>query len=187
MADNDSYFTYLSQRSRLGLFYRTRVLYPRIAPYLLGRTLDVGCGIGDMLRFHPGTIGVDINPMNIAYCRQDGLDAVVMAPDVLPFEPQAFDSVVLDNVLEHIANPAPLLAEVHRVLRPGGVFVVGVPGQRGYASDDDHKVFYNERMLIQCVTATGFIAVKCLHTPLRSTLLDRKMRQYCLYGVFTAA
>ena len=187
MAENDSYFAYLSQRSRLGLFYRTRVLYPRIAPYLSGQTLDIGCGIGDMLRFRPGTIGVDINPMNVAFCQKNGLDAIVMAPDVLPFEPAAFDSAILDNVLEHIADPMPLLTEVRRILRPKGVFVVGVPGQRGYASDDDHKVFYDEQKLVQCLAAAGFTMVKCLHTPLRSAVLDRKMRQYCLYGVFVAS
>jgi SAM-dependent methyltransferase len=187
MADNEDYNAYLMRRSSLGLFYRTRVLYPRIAPYLKGRTLDIGCGIGDMLRFRPGTIGVDINPRNVDYCRQLGFEARVMIPDELPFATGSFDSAILDNVLEHIVDPAPLLAEVRRVLRPGGSFVVGVPGQRGYASDDDHKVFYDEAGLKARLVVAGFTPGRVHHIPLRSAWLDRKMRQYCVYGVFSNA
>jgi SAM-dependent methyltransferase len=67
-----------------------------------------------------------------------------MTPDVLPFADASFDSVLLDNVLEHIEAPTLLLGEVRRVLVPGGRFLVGVPGQRGWESDPDHKVMYDE-------------------------------------------
>lgn len=107
-----------------------------------------------------------------------------MQPDVLPFGDASFDSVILDNVLEHIVNPKALLGEVHRVLRSSGNFVVGVPGTRGYASDDDHKVFYDEAGLIACMTGAGLSTKRVHHTPVRSNWLDHNMRQYCLYGVF---
>ena len=186
MADDDTYNEYLLRRSRLGLMYRTGVLYPRVAPYLKGRTLDIGCGIGDMLKFSPGTIGVDINPRNVDHCRRQGFEAHVMAPDELFFADNSFDSAILDNVLEHVADPAPLLAEVRRVLRSGGNFVVGVPGRRGYACDDDHKVFYDEQALQSCLVGAGFTTQRVHHVPLKSEWLDRKMRQYCIYGVFAA-
>lgn len=184
-ADHEDYNTYLLRRSRLGLVYRIHVLYPRIALYLTGRTLDVGCGIGDMLRFRPGTVGVDINPRNVAYCRQHGFEAHVMTPDILPFAAHSFDSLILENVLEHIAQPAPLLADIRRVLRPAGAFVVGVPGHRGYTSDEDHKVFYDETSLKAAMGSAGFATRRIHHTPLRSHWLDRNMRQYCVYGVFS--
>lgn len=186
MVANEDYNAYLLQRSSLGLIYRTYVLYPRIAPYLKGRTLDVGCGIGDMLRFRAGTIGVDINPRNVAYCQKQGLEAHVMGPDVLPFPAHSFESLILDNVLEHIADPGPLLAEIHRVLQPGGTFVVGVPGIRGYASDADHKVFYDEASLMATVAGSGFALRETRHTPMRSRWLDKNMRQYCVYEIFSS-
>jgi SAM-dependent methyltransferase len=185
MADDIDYNAYLLKRSRLGLFYRNNVLYPSISRHLTGRTLDIGCGIGDMLRFRPGTIGVDINPNNVEHCLGQGLAAQVMLPDVLPFEAGSFDSAILDNVLEHIAEPGPLLAEIKRVMRRNGTFVVGVPGRRGYACDDDHKIFYDEAGLQARVTAAGFAVKDVVHTPLRSSWLDRNMRQYCVYGVFS--
>lgn len=187
MTDHDQYFRYLLKRSTLGHLYRSRVLYPRLARRLCGRTLDIGCGIGDMLAFRPQTTGVDVNEHTVRYCRERGLDAYLMTPDVLPFADASFDSVLLDNVLEHIEAPTLLLGEVRRVLVPGGRFLVGVPGQRGWESDSDHKVMYDEASLRQTVAGAGFQEVETFHTPVgRSSLLSRKLRQYCLYGLFEA-
>lgn len=181
---NSAYFAYLKQRSIAGYLYRRFWLYPALKRCLRGRALDIGCGIGDMLRSRADTVGVDINPETVAYCQSLGLDARLMTPDVLPFADGEFDSVVLDNVLEHLEQPAPLLAEIHRVLRPGGVVVVGVPGQRGYASDPDHKVFYGEAALVEVMAAARLIKQRVLHMPLRSTWLEQRISQYCVYGVF---
>lgn len=184
MADDDGYHDYLLKRSRLGLLYRTNILYPRIAPYLVGRTLDIGCGIGDMLGFRPGTIGVDINPNNVAYCQRNGYEAHLMEQDRLPFPDASFDSAILDNVLEHIAEPGPLLGEIYRILPADGTLIIGVPGELGYASDDDHKIFYDEHALVTCLAAAGYRTETIIHTPVKSALLNRRMRQYCVYGVF---
>jgi SAM-dependent methyltransferase len=179
----DDYFQYLQRRSFRGALYRRLVLFPRLGARLRGRTLDLGCGLGDFLRFRPGTIGVDVNPRTVAYCREQGLEAYPIEPDHLCFEPASFDSVLLDNVLEHIEAPAPLLAEIARVLRPGGVLLVGVPGIAGHAADPDHKVCYDETRLRQRLEASGFTVDEVFFTPLwRSSWLSRVMRQYCLYA-----
>ncbi len=141
MTGAEQYYRYLRQRSRLGLFYRRFWLYPHLNRHLSGHALDVGCGIGDFLSYRKGTVGVDINPSTVEWCRSHGLDAQLMATDVLHFDDNIFDSAVLDNVLEHLSAPMPLLREIHRVLRPDGTLVVGVPGKRGYATDPDHKIF----------------------------------------------
>src|SRR5437899_2599813 len=103
MTSDDHYFEYLQTRSALALSYRRWWLYPRLARRLEGLTLDIGCGIGDMLAFRPNTVGVDVNIRLVEHCRSLGFDACLMQPDVLPFEDGHFDSVLLDNVLEHIA------------------------------------------------------------------------------------
>jgi SAM-dependent methyltransferase len=179
-----SYFAYLRKRSRTGYLYRRFWLYPALKRQLSGRVLDVGCGIGDFLASTPGSTGVDINPFSVHWCRKRGLNADVMEEGKIPFPDRSFESAVLDNVLEHIEDPRPLLAEVHRILRPSGIFVVGVPGPRGFAADPDHKIFYDETTLTNVVTRAGFVLLKVHHLPLRSSWLRRRLRQYCLYGVF---
>lgn len=184
MTVNEQYFEYLRQRSRLGLWYRRHWLYPRLCRHVAGHALDVGCGIGDFLSYRPDTIGVDVNPSTVEWCRRQGLDAHLMMPDRLPFDNEAFDSVVLDNVLEHLSAPEPLLEEIHRVLRPCGTLVVGIPGKCGYASDPDHKVFYDAATLASTMATARFDLRQLFHMPFRLKWLNARMRQYCVYGVF---
>ena len=187
MTKHDEYYNYLMNRSFLGRVYRHYWLYPRISSYLEGHALDVGCGIGDMLSHRANTSGVDVNPRNVDHCRSLGFDAYVMQPDILPFESAVFDSALLDNVLEHISTPEPLLCEIKRVLRPKGSLVVGVPGVCGWHSDSDHKVSYDESTLKQCLSDQGFTHITTFYAPLwRSSWLSRKLRQYCIYGVFVS-
>lgn len=185
MTNHDQYFNYLRGRTRLGVVYRKFVLYPRVVRRLKGRLLDVGCGIGDMLSFRHDSVGVDVNERTVAYCVSQGLDARTMEPDVLPFAAGEFDSVLLDNVLEHIEAPAPLLRECWRVLRPGGRLLLGVPGVCGWNSDPDHKVRYDDRTLVAVGEGNGFRHIETFCTPLwRSEWLDRRVRQYCIYAAF---
>jgi SAM-dependent methyltransferase len=180
------YFTYLMNRSWAGDLYRRFFLYPRLARRLPGLTLDLGCGIGDFLSFRQRTIGVDVNPHAVAYCRKRGLDVRSMSPDVLPMDDACFDSILLDNVLEHIAEPGPILAEIRRTLKPGGRLLVGVPGWRGWEFDPDHKVFYDEPLLEKTLAARGFTAIETFYSPFcRSAWLSRGLRQYCLFMLFT--
>jgi len=184
MTDDKQYYHYLRQRSTLGLLYRRYWLYPRLSRHMHGQVLDVGCGIGDFLIHRPGTVGVDINPANVEWCRHQGLDSHLMALDILPFSDSNFDNAILDNVLEHLVLPTLLLREIHRVLRPNGTLVVGVPGLRGYATDPDHKVFYDEALLVSTLASAGFGVQQVSHMPCRSDWLNSRMRQYCIYGVF---
>ncbi len=185
MTDDQLYFEYLKTRSHLGSMYRRLCLYPRISKRLRGRALDIGCGIGDMLAHRPDTLGVDINPRTVEYCRSLGLPASQMAVDHVPHADQDFDSVLLDNVLEHITDPNTILGEVHRVLRPSGRLVVGVPGRKGWDSDPDHKVFYDEATLRATIEVKGFTWEETFFTPMwESEWLGRVIRSYCVYGVF---
>lgn len=187
MADHDEYFEYLNRRSRLGAFYRGHWLYPRLSRRLVGNVLDIGCGIGDMLVFRPGAVGVDINPRTVGLCRVRGATASLMVADKLPFDDAHFDSALMDNVLEHIEDPASILAEANRVLRAGGRLLVGVPGSKGWSHDPDHKVRYDASLLVRTVTAAGFVHVETFHTPLwKSDWLDRNIKQYCIYSLFTS-
>ena len=185
-SEHQQYFNYLMRRSRLGRWYRNYLLYPALCRQVRGRVLDVGCGIGDMLRYRENTVGVDINQSTVEFCKQQGLNARLMTPDELPFGDAEFDGVMLDNVLEHLVAPLPLLVEIHRVLRPGGKFVVGVPGRRGYESDPDHKVFYDEENLIKVIESARFAWSRTMRMPLPIKSLGNKLRSYCIYGVFVA-
>jgi SAM-dependent methyltransferase len=183
---NQMYFDYLMKRSLLGCLYRRFVLYSRLNFHLRGKVLDIGCGIGDMLSCRKNTVGLDVNPLNVAFCKKLKLNAYVMKPNIIPFDDKSFDSVLLDNVLEHIESPSLLFKEIRRVLKPDGSLLIGVPGIKGFHSDSDHKVFYDERKLQALAKKNNFNVSYFFYTPLiKSKLLSLHMRQYCIYSLWT--
>jgi SAM-dependent methyltransferase len=183
MKEYNDYFSYLRKRSTLGYFYRKFWLYPFICSHVHGRVLDVGCGIGDMLSYRPESVGVDINPATVKFCQGRGLNAFLMEKDRLPFSNEVFDSIILDNVLEHIEKPLPLLAEIKRVLKKNGILIIGVPGRKGYKSDPDHKIFYDEKMLENVSLKSRFTLEKFFYLPVKLKVLDGVMKQFCIYAL----
>ena len=183
-SDYKDYYNFLSKRSRLALYYRRFYLYPFLSRFLSGRVMDVGCGIGDFLKFYKQSVGVDINPRNIDYCKKRGLSMYLVKDGRYPFENGSFDGAIIDNVLEHLDDPLPTLKEIHRVLVPYGTLIVGVPGRKGHDSAPDHKKFYSVETLVNVLYGANFRVKKILHMPFRSKWLDKNARQYCIYGIF---
>ena len=184
----ENYHHYQKKISFSGNIYRKYYLYPRIRFHLLpGTLLDIGCGLGDFIALGntKNNFGVEVNPLNVQYAKNRGLNVSLIEPSgLLPFEDSTFNNIVLDNVLEHIHDPTILLNEIKRVLKPGGRVIVGVPGEKGFAYDDDHKMFYDQSSLTSVMTKHGFKFFKIFFTPLPVMSWSKTMRQFCLYGVF---
>jgi ubiquinone/menaquinone biosynthesis C-methylase UbiE len=90
-----------------------------------GRTLDVGCGTGRGLSHYgaaPRVIGLDPTWASLERARRraPGVPMVQGSVEALPFRDAVFDTVVASLVFCSVADPARGLAEVKRVLRPGG-------------------------------------------------------------------
>jgi SAM-dependent methyltransferase len=184
----DNYHQYQQGISKFGKIYRSYYLYPRINFYINStcRLLDIGCGLGNYLQTRKeNAYGVDINPHNVSYCKKLGLNVMLMNPgDNYPFDSNYFDSIVLDNVLEHIPNPEHDLKEIFRMLKTGGTVVIGVPGEKGYAHDPDHKVYYDKKKLLEVMKSFHFQFDHGFYTPLPFLFLSKKISQFCFYGFF---
>ena len=93
-----------------------------------GRVLDVGCGDGQIARALAVTgctvTGIDPTRRNLEVAREraGGPDYVEGLATDLPFDDAYFDAVVACLVFEHIDDVDAAIAEVSRVLRPGGRF-----------------------------------------------------------------
>lgn len=97
-----------------------------LAQHLDGRLLDVGCGSQPYRRYFDGLeyVGLDIDT---EANREAGVADYFYDGSRFPFADDAFDSVLCNQVLEHVFNPHEFLAEIRRVLRPGGRLLLTVP------------------------------------------------------------
>ena len=144
------YKDYLNSRSKLSLFYRNFYLYLKIEKNLIYPCIDIGCGIGDYLKFSRKAIyGVDINNGLISQCAKEGLEVGLITDGKMPSNDSTYNSAILDNVLEHIAMPDDTLKETYRVLNENARLIIGVPGIKVYYSDIDHKIFYDDDNIIR--------------------------------------
>ncbi|MGH3065707.1 MAG: class I SAM-dependent methyltransferase, partial [Gaiellaceae bacterium] len=95
------------------------------------RVLDLGCRSGALTRhFLDGNevVGLDVDAAALAKAEALGIQPVqANVEEPLPLEDASFDAVVAGELFEHLQFPDLLVAEIARVLRPGGVLVGSVP------------------------------------------------------------
>ncbi len=97
-----------------------------------GRVLDVGCGRGfllDAFRRRGWQVqGTELDDRSAAHARDVmGIPVHVGPADGWPWPEGHFDAVVFWHVLEHLSEPHHAIERARRLLRPGGVLMVGVP------------------------------------------------------------
>jgi dolichol-phosphate mannosyltransferase len=93
----------------------------------VGRTLDVGCGSSIILQSLNDAVGLDVLANKLRYMRRYGVPLVRGSVMALPVRSASFDCVVCSQVIEHIPADPAILTELVRVLRPGGLLVLGTP------------------------------------------------------------
>jgi SAM-dependent methyltransferase len=146
-----------------------------IAPYMKGSVLDVGCGPQELPVY---LLGFEVE-------RLAGLDPLFGSEkrrmefcqgfaEFLPWEDAQFDVVIFATSLDHVLCVDKTLAEVHRVLRPGGVCMVWaglVEGSARYepdrepviAIDEFHLFHFSEETLLEAFQAKFELFEKFIH------------------------
>lgn len=97
--------------------------------------LDIACGEGDDLRIVRQTVpaailyGLDIQQESVLRCSSFGVVARRTNLEIqpIPFPDDMFDLVIANQVMEHLKNWVPAVAEIARVLKPNGLLIIGVP------------------------------------------------------------
>lgn len=147
--------------------YLTRLLTRHLGTTPAGEVLDFGCGDGlffpVLQRFgSPRGIEPEAKLLDPAGPWRDRISTEPLAPAAS--EAKRYRLIVALDVLEHIAQPAPVMAELARRLAPGGLFVATVPAfQSMWTTHDDlnhHVKRYRVEELESLVGASGLTIVE---------------------------
>ena len=153
----------------------------------LGRTLDVGCGIGRNLGvLSPGSVGVDHNADSVGLARSMGYNAYTvkefLAGDLAVAG--AFDGLLVAHVIEHLEREEALqvLRDYLPFVRTGGRVFLVCPQERGYASDPTHVWFAQDPELRELVGALGLQLARSFSSP-----FPRRAGKLFIYNEFCVA
>lgn len=165
-------------------------LLPRLGPD--AELLDIGCLDGTFTRLYAERVGTtrahgaDVSLLDRA--REKGIDAVEVdlnSGDPLPYPTGRFDVVLCVETLEHVYPTDHLVAEIFRILKPGGTAIIDVPRldsflnigllalgfqppgiecsrrhRFGAINDDSvltgHVAYFTRRALLEMVRGAGF-------------------------------
>jgi SAM-dependent methyltransferase len=153
----------------------------RAAPRLSGRLLDIGCGVkpyapllGGVTRYigieRPGTL----SRSGVVDCWADAL--------ALPFADAAFDSVLCNEVLEHVTDPARLFAEAARVLRPGGTLVLSTPQTWGLHEEPHDYWRFTRYGLAHLARGAGLTVEEIVPTCGLFATVGQRLASFLFYG-----
>jgi SAM-dependent methyltransferase len=160
----------------------TRVRLRRISQHLGRRVLDVGCGLGQLLDYLPGSVVrvvlLDVSPERREFVHQRmsrlGIKAEFFVGNInqenAPVPPGPFDTVVMGALLEHLSPPIYALANIASVLDDQGRLVLTTPGPLGgrlhrwgsylgltsAEAADEHRSFYGYSELRALLEENGF-------------------------------
>lgn len=138
-------------RGALGIAPHPSAPSPQTIPPGVGDfvVLDLGCGTGVIateLAEWSRPIGLDMSPQALAYCRQRGVQELVLADgEALPIRSESVNAVLALDIFEHIGDDVAAFREAFRVLRPGGVLVMSVPAFRWLWGPHDVALMHHRR------------------------------------------
>jgi len=139
-----------------------------------GRLLDVGFGFGDLLdaarRAGWDVSGVEVARPAVERARRRGIDAFHGRLSDARYEPESFDVILGVELLEHVIDVEPLLTDIARLLRPGGLLWATTPHARGLSArllgpswsviaPPSHVQLFSIMGLRELLHRTGFVDV----------------------------
>ena len=131
----------------------------------LGRTLDIGCGIGRNLKaLSNNSVGIDHNKFMIDHLIEQGYIAYTNSDfkKSKMAKLSSFDSLLFAHIIEHLSvvESEKMIKEYLKYLKSGGRVVVICPQKKGFSKDTTHIKFHTRESIAVLLTKLGLKVVK---------------------------
>jgi SAM-dependent methyltransferase len=138
----------------------------------LGRTLDVGCGIGRNLgNLSKDSIGVDHNAHSVELAKRTGFNAVTVEEFMKnKYGKESFDSMLLAHVLEHLTTQDGIAIIKEYLPYVSNKVVVICPQEKGFKTDETHINYLNHKDIEQILEKSGLTVIKSYSFPLNKLI-----------------
>ncbi len=169
----------LSLIDRFGRYLSERRILKTLRHRGMDKTvmLDIGCGYDAWILRKCASLFASGVAVDVAISNEvKSMDNIRVyerpVENVLPdFDPNYFDIILMNSVLEHLTDPLSILIECRRILKKGGILMINVPTWLGkyflersaffFALSpaeeiDDHKMYYDKRDLWPMLVRAGF-------------------------------
>ena len=128
---DESYFSLYKRRRK----FRLKRANTRLKTIELlqkpGKVLDIGCSLGYFLEAAKDrgweVSGIEISGYASSEAKKAGFDVIGGVLESDTYNDQSFDCVTMWDVLEHVPDPTSHMLNVNKVLKPGGLVVIGTP------------------------------------------------------------
>jgi SAM-dependent methyltransferase len=161
-----TYETDVKRKMRYTAYFKAPKLVIKHLNSTAARILDLGCGTGlsSLLFFKAGyqVTGIDGTRAMIERARKLPFQKLIAQNLEKPLRVKdlSFDAAVMVGVLEYIDNPAPILEQVKRKLRPEGIFGVTFPAKSSWYTESGLKSYYKKEVE-PMVREAGFTIIEC--------------------------
>jgi len=163
----------LERESRLKNWYCETVQF--VNDMKPGRILDVGAGLGFFLSAVNANWerhALDVSAVGLKFIQERNPDIICHHGilDSNSFSENAFDCVMAYHVIEHVSDPRALVADIYRILKPGGVAIFGTPNIRSISAywfkgrfrllGNGHLCLYHPHALRKLLKGVGLNPIK---------------------------
>jgi len=165
---------------RKHLYFVADELMRPILKTIPGKLLDVGCGMGFMMkRFQElgwESYGVDVSSYATEYARNElGINAYTGTVDTLDFANDSFDIVTIILAIEHMPDPKSTLAALNKLMKPSATIIIATHDIGGlwpritgskwqHLFVPEHLFFFSRNTLTSLLNETGFDTFKTTET-----------------------
>lgn len=182
----------LISNSQVRAYIRHKFYIKNILRFVEGKTIDFGCGVGEVLKYLPaGSIGLEPDKTSVRYCRDKKLNTEIYDLEknkysLTRFKNKKFKTLLMNHVLEHIDSPEDVFKKLLREAKKLNIarVIVIVPCKKGFFADETHVDYIRNKFFENDIKSTDYKIINKHYYPINNELFGSLFRHQELVVIY---